>query len=325
MCIRDSVYLPKLEHHDEAALWDDVFRHAQDALGLPVGTVRATVLIETLPAVFQMHEILHALREHIVGLNAGRWDYIFSSIKALARHDRILPDRAQVTMTVPHMRAYTELLIATCHRRGAFAMGGMSAFIPDRRDAARNEAALAAVRADKQREADDGCDGTWVAHPDLVPVAMEIFDQALGDRPNQLDRQHDVSVGPEDLLDFDVPGGRVTMAGVVANVDVGLRYLASWLAGNGAAAIHGLMEDAATAEISRSQLWQWIHHGVAVEGRCLTRATVAGLIDSQTRNLATEFPDGRWDDAARLLCDIVLAPDFAPFLTLPAYDILETA
>ncbi len=315
-------YLPKLEHHEEARLWDDVIRHAQAALDLPAGTTKVTVLIETLPAAFQMDEILFALKDHIVGLNAGRWDYIFSCIKTLRTHpDRLLPDRGQVTMGVPHMRAYTELLIQTCHRRGAFAMGGMSAFIPDRHDPERTANALAQVRKDKQREAEDGCDGTWVAHPDLVPVAVAIFDQRFGDAPNQLHvPPRDVPVTAAQLLDFAVPGGQTTLAGVKQNVDVGLRYLVAWLSGNGAAAIHGLMEDAATAEISRSQLWQWVQHRVPLEdGRPITKALVADLITATAARLSSEAPEAPVDAAAQLLTDVALGDGFPAFLTIPAY------
>ncbi|MDH3463073.1 MAG: malate synthase A, partial [Acidimicrobiia bacterium] len=258
------VYLPKLETHLEARLWNDVFVWAQGRLGISIGTVKATVLIETILASFEMDEILYELRHHVVGLNAGRWDYIFSMIKKF-RDDPafVLPDRSQVTMTVPFMKAYTELMVKTCHRRGAHAIGGMAAFIPNRRDQTVTEAALSAVAADKAREATAGCDGTWVAHPDLVPVARAEFGRVLGDRPNQVSRQRpDVDVTASDLLDVDFPG-EVTIAGVRANVEVGILYLASWLGGTGAVGIHNLMEDVATAEISRSQLWQWVRHRVA--------------------------------------------------------------
>ncbi|HYG60120.1 MAG TPA: malate synthase A, partial [Symbiobacteriaceae bacterium] len=248
-------YLPKTESHLEARLWNDVFVYAQEALGIPRGTIKVTVLIETIVAAFEMDEILYELREHIAGLNAGRWDYIFSVIKKFShRPDFVLPDRAQVTMTVPFMRAYTELLVKTCHRRGAFAMGGMAAFIPNRKDPEVTENALAKVREDKTREANDGCDGTWVAHPDLVPVAMEVFDAVLGTRPNQVERQRpEVSVTAAQLLDVAIPGGAVTEAGLRNNVSVAIQYMEAWLRGNGAVAINNLMEDAATAEISRSQ------------------------------------------------------------------------
>ena len=261
-------YLPKLESHLEARLWNDVFIAAQEQLGIPRGSIRATVLIETILAAFEMEEILWELREHASGLNAGRWDYIFSLIKKFhARADMVLPDRAQVTMAVPFMRAYQQLLVRTCHRRGAHAIGGMSAFIPNRRQPEVTENALARVREDKQREAGDGSDGTWVAHPDLVPVARAVFDEVLGERPNQKDRlREDVSGHCRTSCSTRaLPGGRVTEAGVRTNISVALQYLASWLAGNGAAAINNLMEDAATAEISRAQLWQWRVHRVALD------------------------------------------------------------
>ncbi len=256
------LYLAKLEGHLEARLWNDVFVLAQDRLGIPRGSVKATVLIETILAAFEMEEILYELREHSAGLNAGRWDYIFSIIKKFrARPEFVLPDRGQVTMTVPFMRAYTELLVKTCHRRNAFAIGGMAAFIPSRRDPEVTEAAMAKVRQDKVREARDGFDGTWVAHPDLVRVAREVFDDALGDRPNQLERgRDDVAVTAAELLDVRVPDGSITEAGVRANVSVAILYLESWLRGVGAAALFNLMEDTATAEIARSQIWQWIAH-----------------------------------------------------------------
>jgi malate synthase len=317
------LYLPKLESHLEAALWNRIFVAAQEALDIPQGSVRATVLIETILAAFEMDEILFELRDHAAGLNAGRWDYIFSIIKKFrARPDMILPDRAQVTMTVPFMRAYAELLVQTCHRRGAHAMGGMAAFIPSRRDAEANERALAKVREDKQRESSDGFDGTWVAHPDLVPVAREVFDAVLGDRPNQKDRlRPEVRVTARNLVDVQVPGGAVTEHGVRANVSVGLSYLASWLAGNGAAAINDLMEDAATAEISRSQLWQWRTHAVPLEdGTPMTAERYAAMRDEELGTLRASLPDYPWTDAAALLDELVLSDDFAEFLTLSAYD-----
>ena len=316
------LYLPKLESHLEAALWNRIFVAAQDGLGLPQGSVRATVLIETILAAFEMDEILYELREHAAGLNAGRWDYIFSVIKKFrVRDDMVLPDRAQVTMTVPFMRAYTELLVQTCHRRGAHAIGGMAAFIPSRRDPEVNERALAAVRADKERESSDGFDGTWVAHPDLVPLAREIFDGVLGERPNQKERTRpEVRVSARDLLDVAVPSGGVTEAGVRANVSVGLAYLASWLAGNGAAAINNLMEDAATAEISRSQLWQWRVRAVPLDdGRPLTAERYASIRDQELASLRSASPDAPWADAAALLDALVLSDEFAEFLTLDAY------
>ncbi len=309
-------YLPKLESHLEARLWNDVFVFAQDALSIPQGSIRATVLIENVLAAFEMEEILYELRDHSAGLNAGRWDYIFSAIKKFRNHAGfVLPDRAAVTMTVPFMRAYTELLVATCHRRGAHAMGGMAAFIPSRRDAEVNATALAKVREDKERESRDGFDGTWVAHPDLVPTATEVFDAALGERPNQLERRRDdVEPSAERLLAFAETPGEVTEDGIRTNVSVGVRYLASWLNGNGAAAIDNLMEDAATAEISRSQLWQWVRHGrvSADEVRRIEAEELAKLAD---------WP--RVEEAARLFEQVSLADGFVDFLTLPAYDLLD--
>jgi malate synthase len=259
---RPWFYIPKLESRLEARLWNEIFDYTEGALGLEPGSIKVTVLIENVLAAFEMDEILYELREHIVGLNAGRWDYLFSLIKRLRSLDVVLPDRGQLTMTTPFMRAYTELLVKTCHRRGAHAMGGMAAFIPSRRDPEVNERALAKVREDKVREAGDGFDGTWVAHPDLVPVATEVFDGVLGERPNQVERRRDeVSVSASDLIDLRVAGGAVTEEGLRQNVSVGIRYIESWLRGVGAAAIDNLMEDAATAEISRSQVWQWVHAG----------------------------------------------------------------
>ncbi len=305
-------YLPKLESHLEARLWNDAFCIAQDRLGIPRGTIRATVLIETVLAAFEMDEILHELREHSAGLNAGRWDYIFSVVKKFReRPDFVLPDRAQVTMTVPFMRAYTELLVRTCHRRGAHAIGGMAAFIPSRRDPEVNEIALTRVREDKDREAGDGFDGTWVAHPDLVPVAMAEFDAVLGERPNQLERlREDVSVRASDLLDVAATPGEVTESGLRTNVSVGIRYVAAWLSGMGAAAIDNLMEDAATAEISRSQVWQWVRHGR------VSRADVERVIGE----VMAELPD---DDVHRQAREVfektALSDVFVEFLTLTAY------
>ncbi|HET9417660.1 MAG TPA: malate synthase A [Candidatus Limnocylindria bacterium] len=316
------LYLPKMESHLEAALWNRIFVAAQEALEIPHGSVRATVLIETILAAFEMDEILFELREHAAGLNAGRWDYIFSIIKKFrANPDFTLPDRALVTMTVPFMRAYTELLVQTCHRRGAHAIGGMAAFIPSRRDAEVNERAMAAVRADKQRESGDGFDGTWVAHPDLVPLAREVFDGVLGTRQHQKDRlRPEVRVTPRDLVDVAIPNGAVTEAGVRANVSVGLAYLASWLSGNGAAAINNLMEDAATAEISRSQLWQWRTHAVPLDdGRPLTAGRYAAIRDEELASLRSAAPDAPWADAAALLDGLVLSDTFADFLTIGAY------
>ncbi len=315
-------YVAKLEAAEEAALWDDVFSYAEDRLGLANGVTKVTILVETILAAFEMDEILHALRDHAAGLNAGRWDYIFSLIKKFAeRADMVLPDRAQVTMAVPFMRAYTQLLVRTCHRRGAHAIGGMAAFIPNRRDPAVTERALAKVTEDKEREAGDGFDGTWVAHPDLVPVAKAVFDRVLGDRPNQLDRlREDVEVSARDLLDVRVEGGRVTEAGVRTNVNVALRYLDSWLRGVGAAAIFNLMEDAATCEISRSQLWQWIRHGVRLDdGRPMTRELYAAIRDEELARLGGRGA-GRLGDAAGIIDRVVLADQFEPFLTTVAYE-----
>ena len=316
------LYLPKLESHLEARLWNDVFVLAQDLLGLPQGTIRATVLIETLSAAFEMEEILYELRDHCAGLNAGRWDYLFSVIKTFRSRGRryVLPDRSRLTMTVPFMRAYTELLVATCHRRGAHAIGGMSAFIPDRRDPEVTARALAQVRADKEREATAGYDGTWVAHPDLVPVAREVFDEVLGVRPHQLHRlRDDVVVGARELIDVGSASGEVTSAGVRSNVSVALRYLESWLRGTGAAAIDHLMEDAATAEISRSQLWQWIHHEVlTADGTRVTRPYVEWVLGDVLARLQRHEGD-RYDDAADVLRQVALGEDFPTFLTLCAY------
>ena len=318
-------YLPKLQGHREARLWNDVFTWAQQQLGVAHGSVRATVLIETIWAAFEMDEILYELREHAAGLNAGRWDYIFSIIKAFAgRPGFVLPDRAQVTMAVPFMRAYTQLLVKTCHRRGAHAMGGMSAFIPNRREPDVTANALARVREDKQREANDGSDGTWVAHPDLVPVAREVFDAVMGARPNQKDQSPPGTVGAAGLLDVRVEGGRVTETGVRTNVSVALQYLASWLAGNGAAAINNLMEDAATAEISRSQLWQWRTHAVPLDdGRPMTAELYAAIRDEELATLQPSAPGYRWTDAAVLLDELVLSASFPEFLTVPAYGLLD--
>jgi malate synthase len=318
-------YLPKIESHLEARLWDDAFRFGQERLGIPVGTIRATVLVETIWAAFEMDEIVYELREHAAGLNAGRWDYIFSLIKAFReRPEMVLPDRAQVTMAVPFMRAYTQLLVRTCHARGAHAIGGMSAFIPNRRHPEVTERALARVREDKEREAGDGFDGTWVAHPDLVPVAMEVFDRAFGDRLDQKPRlREDVSVTAPQLVDVAIDGGAVTEAGVRANVNVGLQYLDHWLRGNGAAAINDLMEDVATAEISRSQLWQWRHHGVTLaDGRRVDDVLLRGVLAEELERLGGPAA-GRLGDAARLLEGLVLGTDFSDFLTIPAYPILE--
>jgi malate synthase len=325
------LYLPKLQSHLEARLWNDVFSYAEDALGLPRSTIRATVLIETIHAAFEMEEILFELREHSAGLNAGRWDYLFSCIKTFrGPRARVLPDRAQVTMTVPFMRAYTDRLVRTCHRRGAHAMGGMAAFIPSRRDAAVNEAAMRKVRDDKQRESSDGFDGTWVAHPDLVPLATDVFDGVLGSDKAQLDARADeaplgaeVPGDPAALLDFEIPDARVTEAGARLNVSVALQYLDAWLGGNGAAAINNLMEDAATAEISRSQLWQWRTTRTDLDdGGRLTAERYRSIRAEELAALGGAG-EGRLRESAALLDELVLADDFVEFLTLPAYPRLD--
>jgi malate synthase len=321
-------YLPKLEGHLEARLWNDVFVFAQDQLGIPQGSVRATVLIETVLAAFEMDEILYELRDHSAGLNAGRWDYIFSVIKKF-RNDpsRLLPDRSQINMMVPFMRSYTELLVKTCHRRGAHAMGGMSAFIPNRLDQEVTDRAMEKVRDDKRREAGDGFDGTWVAHPGMVAVAQAEFDAILGDRPNQIDRQRpEVAIDAADLLDTSVDGGQVTLDGVRTNVNVGILYLESWLSGNGAAALYNLMEDAATAEISRSQIWQWVHAGArAADGSTITADLVRAVADEEMEAIARlvgpeRFGTGRFEQARRIFEEVALSNDFEDFLTIPAYE-----
>ena len=319
-------YLPKLESHLEARLWNDVFNLAQDELGIPRGTIRATVLIETILAAFEMEEILYELRDHSSGLNAGRWDYIFSIIKKFnSRPEFVLPDRAQVTMTVPFMRAYTELLVKTCHRRGAHAMGGMAAFIPSRRDPEVNRVALAKVKEDKDREAGDGFDGTWVAHPDLVATATEAFDRVLGDRPNQLERQRpEVSVKAARLIDVKVPGGTITENGVRTNVSVGIQYIESWMRGTGAAAINNLMEDVATAEISRSQVWQWVKHASRLDdGAIVTADLVREIADDEMSKLRERVGEEGWKtsrftEARKVFDEVALSKDFQPFLTLVA-------
>jgi malate synthase len=319
-------YLPKLESHLEARLWNDVFNFAQDDLGVSRGTIRATVLIETILAAFEMEEILYELRDHSGGLNAGRWDYIFSIIKKFRnRAEFVLPDRAQVTMTVPFMRAYTELLVKTCHRRGAFAMGGMAAFIPSRRDAEINSVALAKVKEDKDREAADGFDGTWVAHPDLVPTATEAFDRVLGDRLNQLDRQRpEVSVTAEQLIDVRVPDGSITENGLRMDVSVGIQYLESWMRGVGAAAINNLMEDVATAEISRSQVWQWIRHASRLsDGSTVNADLVREIADDELAQLHERLGDDAWAksrfrEAREAFEEVALSSEFPAFLTLVA-------
>nr|MDJ0954032.1 malate synthase A [Acidimicrobiia bacterium] len=324
-------YLPKLESHLEARLWNDVFVAAQELLGIDQGTIRATVLIETILAAFEMEEILYELRDHSAGLNAGRWDYQFSIIKKFRnRPEMLLPDRSQVTMTVPFMKAYTELLIKTCHKRGAHAMGGMAAFIPSRRDEEINRKAFAKVREDKELESRNGHDGTWVAHPDLVPLATEVFDAVLGERPHQMDKQRDdVKADADALLDVTVDGASITDAGVRMNVDVAIQYLASWLRGNGAAGIYNLMEDAATAEISRSQLWQWLHNNVTTEeGTAVTAETIHHIADQELARMRNEFGEdnyaiGRFEEARQLLEAVAISDEFPEFLTLPAYDLID--
>jgi malate synthase len=324
-------YIPKLESAREAALWRDAFQIAEEMLDLDHGTIKATVLIETLPAAFEMDAILYQLRDHSAGLNAGRWDYIFSAIKRFReRPEFVLPDRSDVTMTVPFMHAYTELLVKTCHLRGALAMGGMAAVIPSRSDEEANRRAFEAVRADKEREAGAGFDGTWVAHPDSVSVATEAFDEVLGDRPNQVDRQRDdVSVGRDDLLTMAQTPGEITEKGLRSNVNVGIQYISSWLRGNGAAGIYGLMEDAATAEISRAQVWQWVRHGETLDdGRPVTPDLVRELAVSELERIRGEIGDDEWfekegrPDLSRSLFERVALSgrEFVEFLTLPAYD-----
>jgi malate synthase len=319
-------YLPKLESHLEARLWNDVFTHAQERLGIPRGTIRATVLVETFPGAFEMEEILYELRDHAAGLNAGRWDYIFSAIKTYRNlPDKVLPDRAEVTMTVPFMRAYAKLLVHTCHKRGAHAIGGMAAFIPSRRDPAVNETAFAKVHEDKEREATNGFDGTWVAHPGLVPVAIEEFTKVLGDRPNQKDanRDGDPGVSGSDLTDFAIEGGHITEAGLRGNVSVALQYINSWLNGVGAAAINNLMEDAATAEISRAQIWQWIRHGQSTsDGEAITIERYRLVRGEEIEKLGGRDAS-RFGDAADILDQLVEDASFIPFLTLPAYTHLD--
>ena len=317
-------YIPKMESHLEARLWNDVFVHAQDELGVPQGTIRATCLIETYPAVFEMEEILYELRDHSAGLNAGRWDYIFSVIKThrAKGEEWILPDRSLVTMTVPFMRAYTELLVRTCHKRGAHAIGGMSAFIPSK-DEAANTKAFNQVENDKSREANDGFDGSWVAHPGMVEACRTEFNKVLGDEPNQISKKReDVSVTAADLLNVKDTPGDVTETGLRANIAVGIQYVQAWLSGNGAAAINGLMEDAATAEISRSQVWQWLHFGVklADTGENVTKELVDRLIAEEVENLPGEESD--WQTSRDLFATMATQEDYADFLTIPAYELL---
>ncbi|MFI1758453.1 malate synthase A [Streptomyces sp. NPDC020571] len=325
-------YLPKTESHLEARLWNEVFVFAQDYVGIPQGTVRATVLIETITAAYEMEEILYELRDHAAGLNAGRWDYLFSIVKNFRDGGAkfVLPDRNAVTMTAPFMRAYTELLVRTCHKRGAHAIGGMAAFIPSRRDAEVNKVAFEKVRADKDREAGDGFDGSWVAHPDLVPIAMESFDKVLGDKPNQKDRlREDVAVEAADLIAIDSLDAKPTYAGLVNAVQVGIRYIEAWLRGLGAVAIFNLMEDAATAEISRSQIWQWINAEVVLDnGEQVTADLARKVAAEELANIRAEIGDeafaaGNWQQAHDLLLTVSLDEDYADFLTLPAYEQLK--
>ncbi|MEV6165670.1 malate synthase A [Streptomyces sp. NPDC052052] len=322
-------YLPKTESHLEARLWNDVFVFAQDYVGIPQGTIRATVLIETITAAYEMEEILYELRDHASGLNAGRWDYLFSLVKNFRDGGPrfVLPDRNAVTMTAPFMRAYTELLVRTCHKRGAHAIGGMAAFIPSRRDPEVNKVAFEKVKADKDREAHDGFDGSWVAHPDLVPIAMASFDAVLGDRPNQKERlREDVSVTADELIAVDSLDAKPTYEGLRNAVAVGIRYIEAWLRGTGAVAIFNLMEDAATAEISRSQIWQWINADVVFEnGEHATPDLARKLAAEELTAIRAEIGDeafeaGRWQQAHDLLLQVSLDQDYADFLTLPAYE-----
>ena len=317
-------YLPKLESHLEARLWNDVFNHAQDAVGIPRGSIRATVLIETIMVAFEMDEILYELRDHSAGLNAGRWDYIFSLIKKFRmRKDFVLPDRVQVSMTVPFMRAYTNLLVQTCHRRGAHAIGGMAAFIPSRRDPEINKIALAKVTEDKKRESQEGFDGSWIAHPDLVPVAKPEFEKVLGGRAHQKDKMPSVTVEGLKLIDLRVPDGQVTEGGIRNNVSVALQYLSAWLSGNGAVAINNLMEDAATAEISRSQLWQWVHNGATTDdGQTVDLRLYQTIRDAELARLGGRS-NGRLGEAVDLLDQLVTSSTLDAFLTLGAYERLD--
>jgi malate synthase len=319
-------YLPKMENHLEARLWNDVFVFAQKQLNIPQGTIRATVLLETILAAFEMDEILYELRDHAAGLNAGRWDYIFSMIKKFRNNLAfILPDRSQITMFVPFMRAYCDLLVQTCHKRGAHAMGGMAAFIPSRKDAEVNAKAMVKVTEDKERETKAGFDGTWVAHPDLVPVAKAVFDAHLGERPNQKDvMREDAKVLSTELIQTEIANSTITHDGFVLNIDVALQYIEAWLRGNGAVAIHNLMEDAATAEISRAQLWQWLAYNVATDnGHSLTKEFYEQARDTQVKKLTSEAGSGRFKEAAEILDKLVLTKEFPEFLTLIAYEYLD--
>ncbi len=323
-------YLPKMENHEEARLWNDVFVFAQKTLDIPQGTIKATVLIETILAVFQMDEIIYELREHIAGLNAGRWDYLFSAIKKFAKYpDKVMPDRSQLTMQTPFMRAYALLLVKTCHQRNVHAMGGMAAFIPSRKDAEINRNAFAKVKADKTLEASTGFDGTWVAHPDLVPIALEEFNKVLGEKPNQKDVfLPDLQITAKQLIDFKVPEGKITEQGLRTNINIGILYIESWLMGTGAAALHNLMEDAATAEISRGQVWQWLnHHAYLDDGREITVTLYKQLFNEELQKIRDAVGERTWwerkyENAARLFDKLVMATNFEPFLTNLAYTYL---
>ncbi len=313
-------YLPKMESHKEAALWSDIFKYSEEFMGLPRGTIKVTVLIETILASFEMEEIIYALKENMAGLNCGRWDYIFSFIKKFSSNPRfVMPDRSQVTMTAHFLKSYSLLLINTCHRRGAFAMGGMAAQIPIKNDPAANDAALAKVKADKEREATNGHDGTWVAHPGLIPTAMEVFNRIMP-TPNQLNKIPDVNITAKDLL--EVPTGEITEAGMRNNISVSLLYMESWLRGLGCVPIYNLMEDAATAEISRTQIWQWIHHKSSLNnGTKITAELYQQYKKEELKNIATLAGD-KLKEAETLLDKIILSPTFTEFLTLPAYEMI---
>lgn len=319
-------YLPKLENRHEARLWNDVFNFAQDRLGIPRGTIRATVLIETITAAFEMEEILYELRDHVAGLNAGRWDYLFSMIKKFShRGDVLFPDRSELTMTIPYMRAYTNLLVEVCHKRGAHAIGGMSAFIPSRRDAEVNARATAKVREDKQREASNGFDGTWVAHPDLVPIAREEFDKVLGQTPHQKQKRPPTDVNSRMLWPRTIDGTGITWEGMRNNIHVALVYIASWLQGLGAVAIHNLMEDAATAEIARAELWHWVHHRASLrDGTMVTPELFLRELETEYQKLSSAgIAPVALEKAQVILRNLVTNLEFAEFLTLPAYEALE--
>ncbi|MFA6916552.1 MAG: malate synthase A [Parachlamydiales bacterium] len=319
-------YLPKMENHLEARLWNEVFIFAQQELNIPRGTIRATVLLETILAAFEMEEILYELREHSAGLNAGRWDYIFSIIKKFhARKDFVFPDRALIAMTVPFMRAYTQLLIQTCHRRGAHALGGMAAFIPSRNDPSVNEIALSKVREDKVRESSDGFDGTWVAHPDLVKISRDIFEKALQQKPHQKEKIPSGTVTAAELADFNIPGGKISEEGMRKNISIALQYIYAWLSGIGAAAIYNLMEDVATAEISRAQLWQWLHHPAATLklGLEVNIGLYNLIIDQEMLKMAENSDPEKLKIAKKLLDEVVLPESFVSFLTIKAYNHLR--